>query len=137
MDILFSYPRIPIRIKELKEERANVAMMLMPKAGASLVRVRTTRGWIQDSTGCAGVDLAEHPTIARIDRQIDFHLQRKAQVEQLLSQLTKKELRAVELCFFGAEITLGKSWGFGGGSELSRTRESVTKKAARLWGLEK
>jgi len=129
-DLFYTYQGTGEHVKALQKERSAIIAKLMPRVGASLVKLRPPGGEVQDPTGKAAVNLAEHPLVVRIDREIDFWQQRKAKVDQLLPFLTDREREIFELCYH--RLPPSEEWPKVGPGEIRRTRRAILEKAARL-----
>jgi len=136
-DILHTYAFTDEYITGLKKERAEVEERLMPRAGASLVKVTGGRnGMVKtDPTGRAGVDLACHPLIVKLDGLIEYWRERKEKVDELLPMLTETELQIIKFCYLEGPPENHSNWPKMSREELRQVRRQIIRKAARSWGL--
>ena len=134
IDAFYTYSHIEGYIKDLQREREEIEMALLPRPGRSFVEL-SRGGETGDPTGKAAVNIADHPLLLEIDRQIDYYREQKEKVDQLLPLLTETELQIIKFCYFEGPPENQSEWPRMSGRELRQVRQQIIKKAARCWEL--
>lgn len=133
IDALYSYRFIPERIEGLQKERAAIMDVLMPRTGSSLVEVKGAGGGASDPTGMAAVNIAEHPSIKKLEALIAYWGQRQRLVDRLLGVLTDEELEIINFYYLKELPEDHADWPKVNKEKRRKIKKSIVKKAEKVW----